>query len=71
MSDVPFAILDMFNLRAVSIDTENEWAWVQSGATIGELYYGIAEKSNVHGFPAGACPLLELEAISVVVDMGT
>ena len=28
VSDVPFAILDMFNLRAVSVDTENEGAWV-------------------------------------------
>lgn len=51
-----FIIIDLFNLRAISIDLDDETAWVQSGATLGELYYAIAQKSNVHGFPAGICP---------------
>ncbi|KAL4288138.1 hypothetical protein AHAS_Ahas19G0256200 [Arachis hypogaea] len=34
---------------------EDETAWVQSGTTLGELYYAIANKSKVHGFPAGSC----------------
>ncbi|KAI5658136.1 hypothetical protein M9H77_26929 [Catharanthus roseus] len=51
-----FFVLDMFNLRAINVSEENETAWVQTGATLGEVYYRIAEKSNVHGFPAGVCP---------------
>ncbi|KAL4560575.1 hypothetical protein LXL04_032728 [Taraxacum kok-saghyz] len=54
----PFVIVDMFNLRSIHISMEHETAWVQSGATLGELYYQIAEKSNTHAFPSGVCPTI-------------
>lgn len=38
------------------MNIEEENAWVESGATLGELFYRIAEKSKIHGFPAGVCP---------------
>ncbi|GMN34848.1 hypothetical protein TIFTF001_044950, partial [Ficus carica] len=56
VSESPFLLLDMQNLRAIEIHMASETAWVQAGATIGELYYKISRKSKVHGFPAGVCP---------------
>ncbi|PSS28922.1 Berberine bridge enzyme-like [Actinidia chinensis var. chinensis] len=55
-SDQPFAILDMFRLRSIVFDSENATVWIDSGATLGQLYYQIAKQSKFHGFPAGVCP---------------
>ncbi|KAI5446750.1 hypothetical protein KIW84_014552 [Lathyrus oleraceus] len=46
----------MFNLRTINVDIQKEVAYVQTGATLGELYYAISQKSKVHAFPAGVCP---------------
>ena len=56
VSIVPFFMVDMFNLRAIDVNIEEETAWVQAGATLGEVYYAIANKSKTHAFPAGVCP---------------
>ncbi|EEF39198.1 Reticuline oxidase precursor, putative [Ricinus communis] len=56
LCQTPFIIIDLFHLRAIEVDIEEETAWVQSGATLGDLYYAIGKKSGVHGFPAGLCP---------------
>ncbi|KAL5741475.1 hypothetical protein ACOSP7_028207 [Xanthoceras sorbifolium] len=52
----PFIVVDLTNLRSISINIDDKTAWVHVGATLGELYYNIAEKSNIHAFPAGFCP---------------
>ncbi|KAI3455903.1 hypothetical protein Pfo_012566 [Paulownia fortunei] len=56
VSEVPFVILDLINLSEITVDAEQKTAWVEAGATIGSLYYRIAEKSPILGFPAGVCP---------------
>ncbi|KAL2249851.1 berberine bridge enzyme-like 18 [Sesamum indicum] len=55
-SEVPFVIIDLINLSKVTVDAEQKTAWIGAGATIGSLYYRIAEKSPILGFPAGVCP---------------
>lgn len=56
LSRTPFVIINLINIRSVEVDIEKETAWVQAGATLGEVYYNIAKKSGVHGFSGGICP---------------
>ncbi|KAL0727421.1 hypothetical protein Bca4012_023514 [Brassica carinata] len=52
----PFVILDLTNLRSITIDVDNRSVWVQTGATIGELYYELGKTNRTLAFPAGVCP---------------
>ncbi|KAK9936985.1 hypothetical protein M0R45_013804 [Rubus argutus] len=52
ISDVPFIIIDMFNLQSITVNMEDESAWVESGATLGEVYYRIAEQSKSPWLPS-------------------
>nr|XP_051198636.1 berberine bridge enzyme-like Cyn d 4 [Lolium perenne] len=52
----PFSVVDLAALRAIRVDVKRKSAWVDSGATLGELYYGIANKSARLGFPGGIGP---------------
>ncbi|KAK2383669.1 berberine bridge enzyme [Trifolium repens] len=58
VSEVPFVIIDLTNFRKIEIDVENKTSWVQSGASLGELYYKISRKSRNLGFSAGVCPTI-------------
>ncbi|WCJ24349.1 FAD-binding Berberine family protein [Euphorbia peplus] len=51
-----FMLIDLVHMRSINVDIPNQSAWVETGSTLGELYYNIAKKSNVHGFNAGTCP---------------
>lgn len=56
VADDPFVIIDLINLNRVTIDLESEIAWVEGGATFGELYHAIGTSSNAHAFSAGMSP---------------
>ncbi|KAK1404081.1 berberine bridge enzyme-like 18 [Heracleum sosnowskyi] len=49
----PFVLLDMINLRSVTVDPVKKTAIVQAGATLGEVYYYISKASGTLGFPGG------------------
>ncbi|RZC61449.1 hypothetical protein C5167_023209 [Papaver somniferum] len=53
---ISFVMLDSNNFRDVTVDVDSNTAWIQAGASLGEVYYKVAEKSKIHGFPAGFCP---------------
>ncbi|KAK1441608.1 hypothetical protein QVD17_07639 [Tagetes erecta] len=52
----PFILIDLNELRSVNVDQEANTAWVESGATIGELAYRVSRNDSLLGFPAGECP---------------
>ncbi|XP_024020066.1 cannabidiolic acid synthase-like [Morus notabilis] len=54
-NEPPFIILELRNLSSISVDVEGKSAWVQAGATVGEVYYRVAEKTGNLSFPAGVC----------------
>ncbi|KAM0862035.1 hypothetical protein ACQ4PT_045513 [Festuca glaucescens] len=51
-----FAVVDLAKLDAVHVDPREATAWVDSGATIGELYYAVAMAAPGLVFPAGGYP---------------
>ena len=56
VANVTFVVIDLVNLNSVTVDIENNTAWVQSGATQGEVYYKLGLKSSAFGFPGGVQP---------------
>ncbi|GER24668.1 FAD-binding Berberine family protein [Striga asiatica] len=55
-SKTPFVMLDLRNLDSVTVDPKARTAWVQAGATLGQMYYAIARESKTLAFSGGICP---------------
>eukprot|EP00249_Psilotum_nudum_P014114 c24675_g1_i1 orf=104-1750(+) len=56
VAETPFVILDLMKWNRVDVDLDTKTAWVESGATLGEIYYGISQKTSEYGFSAGWYP---------------
>ncbi|XP_022038354.2 berberine bridge enzyme-like 15 [Helianthus annuus] len=50
-----FVVLDLQELRSITIESGQNTAWVESGATLGELYYWLSQEGLNLGFPSGIC----------------
>ncbi|KAL2552294.1 FAD-binding Berberine family protein [Forsythia ovata] len=51
----PFVLLDLGQFRKIDVNVTEETAWVEAGASLGEVYYNIANKSGTLAFPSGLC----------------
>ncbi|KAL2494358.1 FAD-binding Berberine family protein [Forsythia ovata] len=51
----PFVLLDLGQFRKIDVNVTDKTAWVEAGASLGEVYYNIANKSGTLAFPSGLC----------------
>ncbi|KAF9596876.1 hypothetical protein IFM89_013924 [Coptis chinensis] len=59
ISHKAFIIIDLVKFQEINVNIADKTAWVQAGATVGQVYYRIAEQSNnTHAFPSGVCPTM-------------
>uniref|UniRef100_R7W743 Reticuline oxidase-like protein n=1 Tax=Aegilops tauschii TaxID=37682 RepID=R7W743_AEGTA len=67
-----FAVIDLSKFNAVRVDAHAATAWVDSGTTLGELYYRVATAAPGLGFPAGFNAVrVDAHAATAWVDSGT
>ncbi|XP_018631470.1 berberine bridge enzyme-like 28 [Nicotiana tomentosiformis] len=64
-------MLDLINLDDIKIDKNEETSWIQTGATLGQLYYEIAKKSEILAFPGGLYPSVGSGGLSSGGGIGT
>uniref|UniRef100_A0A0E0AR22 FAD-binding PCMH-type domain-containing protein n=1 Tax=Oryza glumipatula TaxID=40148 RepID=A0A0E0AR22_9ORYZ len=54
--DGGFVVVDLLALDGVRVDAASRTAWVESGATLGQVYHAVAAASPALAFSAGSCP---------------
>ncbi|XP_047074075.1 berberine bridge enzyme-like Cyn d 4 [Lolium rigidum] len=53
-----FAVVDLNMMRSVRVNRRAGTASIDSGATLGEVYYAVSKASNQLAFAAGLCPTI-------------
>ncbi|KAK1610675.1 hypothetical protein QYE76_034348 [Lolium multiflorum] len=53
-----FAVVDLNKMRSVRVNQRDSTASIDSGATLGEVYYAVSKASNQLAFAAGLCPTI-------------
>uniref|UniRef100_A0A0E0LRG6 FAD-binding PCMH-type domain-containing protein n=1 Tax=Oryza punctata TaxID=4537 RepID=A0A0E0LRG6_ORYPU len=56
VDDGGFVVVDLLALDGVRVDAVSRTAWVESGATLGQVYHAVTEASPGLAFSAGSCP---------------
>ncbi|KAF6986576.1 hypothetical protein CFC21_004313 [Triticum aestivum] len=51
-----FVVIDLVALDRVRVDAGARTAWVQSGATLGQVYHAVVASNKTLAFSAGSCP---------------
>ncbi|KAI3709676.1 hypothetical protein L2E82_39442 [Cichorium intybus] len=54
----PFVVIDLSNMQDVNVDLADNSVWAETGATICQVYYRVAEKSKTVGIPGSICTSL-------------
>ncbi|KAI3709670.1 hypothetical protein L2E82_39436 [Cichorium intybus] len=54
----PFVVIDLSKMQDVNVDLADNSVWAETGATIGQVYYRVAEKSKTVGIPGSICTSL-------------
>ena len=54
-------IIDVMRLERVEVNMKTKTAWLESGATFGQLYSIIVTKTSLHGLPAEVCPIVDVD----------
>ncbi|RVX00549.1 Berberine bridge enzyme-like 8 [Vitis vinifera] len=62
ISDIPFFILDLFNLRAIDVNIGDETAWVQAVPLLESFIIEFGRRANYMDFQLGLAKLWVLEA---------